>query len=65
MPKGKRRAGYIVNPGGVSYPTRRQARRVARLAGGTVEGRGSFLPWALVLLGVLAVVALAFGIVNA
>lgn len=61
MPKGKRRAGHIVNPGGVSYPSRRRARRVARLAGGTVEGRGSFLPWALVLLGVLAVAVYLFG----
>lgn len=61
MPKGKRRAGHIVNPGGVSYPTRRQAKRVARLAGGTVEGRGSFLPWLLVIAALIGVAVYLLG----
>lgn len=56
MPRGRRRARHIVNPGGVSYPTRRQAKRVARIGGGKVEGH-SPIPALLVALAILAIVA--------
>ena len=71
MGRGKRRRGWTVYPGGVIYPSRRQAKRVMRVAGGStgrMEGPGGgclrFLGFLAVCIGVIAVVMYLAGVLG-